>query len=117
MIESSKLTNVLLAIVAVCLLAIAFKPAGVIPSATAQAAIGGETDADRFASITATNKSAMAQAEATKAIATAIDGLAKSTADIAKALDNLSRAVTDMGGRMAEGQAGAAAAGTAATPK
>jgi len=114
MIESSKLTNILLAIIAVCLLAIAFKPTRFIPVRSAQAAV--ETEADRFAAITASDKAAQQQVEATRAIATAIDGLAKSTADIAKAVENLSRAVTDMGGRLAEGQAGAAAAAGAATP-
>jgi len=108
MTPSSRLTNILLAIIAICLLAIAFRPASVVPPAAAQAV--AETDADRFASITATNKAAVAQAEATKAIATAIDGLAKSTDKIAMALDNLARSVIDMGGRMAESQAGAAAA-------
>jgi peptidoglycan hydrolase CwlO-like protein len=115
MTESSRLTNILLAIIAICLLVIAFRPASVVPTAGAQAAI--DNAADRFSDITATNKSAMAQVDAIRAVATAIDGLAKSTGDIAKAMDNLSRSVTDVGGRVAEGQAGAAAAAAgAATP-
>ena len=106
MLESSKVTNVLLAVIAVCLIAIAFRPTLITPvSAQAARAIDGESDNDRFAAISTVNKTAALQADATRAIATSIDGLAKSTADIAKALDSLSRAVMDMGGRMAEGQA------------
>ena len=106
MLESSKVTNVLLAVIAVCLIAIAFRPTLITPvSAQAARGVDSENDNERFAAISTVNKTAAQQAEATRAIATSIDGLSKSTADIAKALDSLARAVMDMGGRVAEGQA------------
>jgi len=111
MLQSSKVTNVLLAIIAACLLIIAFRPMSVVPPAAAQALPGAaETDTDRFTAITAPSKSAQMQADATRMVAASIDGLAKSTEKIAQAVDNLSRAVTDMAAKSAEG---AAAAGPA----
>jgi len=115
--QSSKLTNILLAVIAIGLLAIAFRPANFVPYASAQTAGSSEaTDLERISGLTTTSKQAQQQAEATRAIATAIEGLAKSTENIAKAIENLARAVTDVGMRLGEGQAGAAAAAGAATP-
>jgi methyl-accepting chemotaxis protein len=106
MFQSSKVTNVLLAIIAICLIAIALKPSGIFPVAPVQAAVGSSlSDLDRLTEITATAKTGQQQVDAVRAVATAIDGLAKSTDGIAKSLDNISRAVTEMGARAAEAQA------------
>lgn len=103
MIQSSKLTTILLAIIAVCLLAIVLKPAGVLPTAEAQ--LGATDQTEAFAAITASSKAAKEQVVATRAIATSIDGLAKSTQAVATAIDNLARATTAAGSTMAESQA------------
>ena len=104
MFQSSKVTNVLLAIIALCLAVIAFKPASVFPPASAQAAVA-ETETERFTGITAATKDAQIQADATRAIATSIDGLAKSTERMAEAMDALARTVGDMASKSAESQA------------
>jgi len=113
MIQSSKVTNILLAIIAICLLAIVLKPAGVLPTATAQLRAAG-SDADRFAEITASSKAVKEQVAAIGSIATAIEGLAESAKEIAQAIDNLARATTEAGGETAEAQA--ASVGVPVTP-
>lgn len=86
MAESSKVTNILLAIIAVCLVVIALKPAGLIPEAAAQR--DRDASRDRFSSITATtDKAAAEQVAAVESVARAIENLAKATGDIAKAIE------------------------------
>ncbi len=115
MIQSSRVTNVLLAIIAICLLVIAFRPPSVTRPAAAAYGDVSDADRDRLTQLTAADKSSMAIADATRAIATSIDGLARNTDKIAQALDQLGRSVTEMGAKSAESQAAASAAG-AATP-
>lgn len=87
MAKSSRITNVLLGIIAVCLIAIAIKPAGVVSEATAQRA-RETTSAERFAGITATTqKQAQEQVDAVRSVASAIENLAKATEQIAKAIE------------------------------
>ena len=116
MMRSTKATNILLAIMAICLLAIALKPSGIFPVAPAQAASTSSSDLDRMTDISATSKAAQQQVDAIRAVATAIDGLAKSNDGIAKSLDNIARTVADMGARAAEAQA-ANPAGLTPAPK
>mgnify|MGYP001117270009 CR=1 FL=1 len=103
---SSKMTNVLLAMIAACLIVIALRPAVVRPVA-AQALGPSESDVQRLTSITATSKELQLQVDAIKAVASSIDSLAKNTGEIAKALDGMTRAIGDLGLRMAESRAGA----------
>ena len=114
MTESSKVTNVLLAIIAVCLIIIAIKPAPILPDAAAQQIGGTTTDSrDRFAGITATtDKAAKEQIDAVRSVATAIESLAKAT-------DNIARAIEQAGERTvaAPGAAAGATGGATLPPR
>lgn len=106
--NSSRATNILLAIIAVALIAIALKPADLMPTAAAQVERYDDTRADareRFTSITATDKAVQQQVEATREIATSIGRLADSGENIAKAIQDVSRSLTNLGDRIAESSA------------
>lgn len=106
MIHSSKLTNMLLAVIAACLVVIALKPLGVLPAASAQlTAPPTVEETERFTAITAVDKAAKEQAEALRSIAAAIEDLAKSTEEVAKAIQDLGRMVGGAARGMAEGEA------------
>jgi len=110
--ESSKLTNILLAIIAACLVAFLVRPPAVVPSASAQAGLR-EDETNRFTAITATSKAVKEQVQAIRAIATSIDGLSKSAEKIAESIDNLAAAITQIGGSVAESKAASATAAPA----
>ncbi len=101
--QTAKLTNILLAIIAVCLVALVLKPTPVVPPAAAQALVA-ETDMDRTG-MGAASKIAQAQVEAIKAVAEAIDKLARSGDKIALSLDNIGTALSELGGKVAESSA------------
>ncbi len=101
--QTSKLTNILLAIIAVCLAALVLKPTNVVPPASAQA-LTIESDMDRTG-MGAASKIAQAQVEAIKAVADAIEKLAKSGDKIALSLDNIGTALNELGGKVAESSA------------
>jgi hypothetical protein len=110
--QSSKATNILLAIIALCLIVIAMKPAGILPDASAQIDRMSDRDAaDRFTGITASDKAVQQQVQAINAIARSIDGVAQSGQEISKSLDGLSRAVLQVGSQLAESRMAGAAAG------
>ena len=112
---SSKMTNVLLAMIAACLVVIALRPAVVRPVA-AQLLAPAESDVQRLTSITATSKELQLQVDAIKTVASSIDSLAKNTGEIARALDGMTRAVSDLGLRIAESRAGAAVMPSSVAP-
>jgi hypothetical protein len=105
--DSSKVTNILLAIIAVCLLALVLRPAGILPSASAQLdPISRDDPAARMTAITASARSVEQQADATRAVATAIDGLAKSVDNVARAIEQIGQTMMESGEREAESAAG-----------
>ncbi|MBM3334249.1 hypothetical protein FJY63_06270 [Candidatus Sumerlaeota bacterium] len=112
---SSKVTNILLAVIAACLVVIALRPAVVRPVA-AQVLGSAGNDVQRLSSITATSKELQQQVDAIKAVATSIDSLARNTGEIAKSLDGMTAAVRELGLRLAESRAGAVVAPSSVAP-
>jgi len=122
---SSRLTHLLLAIIALCLVVIAVKPVPILPDVSAQAAAPAydrdrpfpdrrSRDAEELtASITAANPSGEAQAAATLRVAAAIETLAKNNLRVADAIDSVARSIDNAGARLSGGTPGEAVRGGA----
>jgi hypothetical protein len=129
MIQSSRATNFLLAVIAVCLVIIALRPADLLPirAAAAQDRQGYQERgmnaeqtrqaASQMSAITAPDPSAQLQADALHSIAASFDSMARSFESISKSVDDLSRTASVISERMGgQAQPGAAAADTGAEP-
>lgn len=112
--QSTKATNILLAIIAVCLVAIAMKPAGFLPEVSAQ--MSREDARERLSSISVTDKSIQQQVDAMRSIAAAIEKLADSGENIATSIEEVSRSLTRMTDRMAESSAAGSVVRTTPNP-